>query len=107
MPEEKHTDVNLALQMLDDAYQGGCDNMVLVTGDSDLVPALRMVRMRIPTIRLILYVPANNPVRGAAVELRSASHRHRSLPLALLSHSQFPARVPDGAGGFLQKSPTW
>ena len=107
MPEEKHTDVNVALHMLDDAYQGRCDNLILVSGDSDLVPALRMVKRRFPAVRLILYVPANNPIRGAAVELRSAADKHRALPLNLLPHSQFHARIPDGAGGFVQKPPTW
>lgn len=107
MPEEKHTDVNLALHMLDDAYQGRCENLILVSGDSDLVPALRMVKTRFPALRLILYVPANNPVRGAAVELRSVADKHRSLPLILLPRCQFPAQISDGAGGFINKPPTW
>jgi 6-hydroxy-3-succinoylpyridine 3-monooxygenase len=38
--EEKRTDVNIALQMLDDAYQNNCDRMIVVSGDSDLVPAV-------------------------------------------------------------------
>lgn len=37
--EEKRTDVNIAVFMLDDAYQARCDQQVVVTGDSDLVPA--------------------------------------------------------------------
>ena len=33
--EEKRTDVNIAVYMLDDAYQDACDNFVLVSGNSD------------------------------------------------------------------------
>ena len=35
MYEEKHTDVNLAICMLDDAFRDECDNLILVSGDSD------------------------------------------------------------------------
>ncbi len=44
VPEEKGTDVNIALQMIDDAYQGLCDRIILVSGDSDLVPAIELVK---------------------------------------------------------------
>ena len=40
VPEEKRTDVNIGLQMLDDAYSDRCDRFVLVSGDSELVPAV-------------------------------------------------------------------
>jgi uncharacterized LabA/DUF88 family protein len=79
--EEKRTDVNIALQMLDDAYQGLAERMVLVSGDSDLVPALNFVKVRAPHCELVVYVPNNNPNRGAAVQLRAAAHKNRDLPL--------------------------
>jgi len=56
---------------------------------------------------VLVYVPSRNPVRGAAVELRSAADRHRNLPLAPLKHAQFPARIPDGGGGFIEKPSGW
>lgn len=106
-PEEKRTDVNIAVTMLDDAYQDLCDQFVLVSGDSDLVPAVRMIRDRFPTKRIVVYIPAQNPVRGAAVELRGAAHKHRELPLNLLPLCQLPARLPDGIGGFITKPTSW
>ncbi|MEX2119778.1 MAG: NYN domain-containing protein [Pirellulales bacterium] len=106
-PEEKRTDVNIAISMLDDAYQGLAERMIVVSGDSDLVPALNIVRARFPKIELIVYVPALNPTRGAAVELRAAADRNRILPLALLPLSQFPVAIPDGSGGVIKKPPGW
>lgn len=47
--EEKRTDVNIAVYMLDDAYRDRFDRAVLVRGDSDLVPALQVVRRRFRT----------------------------------------------------------
>ena len=72
--EEKRTDVSIGIWMLDDAYQDRCDNLILVSGDSDLVPAVQMVKSRFPLKKILVYVPANSPVRGYAVELRSVAH---------------------------------
>jgi len=106
-PIEKRTDVNIALQMLDDAYQEVCDTFVLVSGDSDLVPAVELVKTRFPEKTTIVYVPTRSAIRGAAVELRTSAHRHRSLPLELLRKAQFPANVPDGRGGTITKPLGW
>lgn len=91
--EEKRTDVNIAVTMVDDAYQGKCEQMILVSGDSDLVPGVATVRMRFPMIKVIVYVPANNPVRGQAFELRGAANVARDLPLNLLPKALFPATI--------------
>jgi hypothetical protein len=106
-PEEKRTDVNIAVSMLDDAYQNLCDHLIVVSGDSDLVPAVNMVRTRFPTKIVTVYVPSRNPIRGAAVELRAAANKDRDLPLNLLRHAQLPASVPDGSGGLISKPASW
>lgn len=105
--EEKRTDVNIAIRMLDDAYQDLSDNIVLVSGDSDLVPALHAVKLRFPNKRLIVYVPARDRIRGAAVEIRSAADRNATLPLALLPKAQFPPELLDGDGTPIRKPPGW
>ena len=105
--EEKRTDVNIAVSMLDDAYQNLCDHLIVVSGDSDLVPAVNMVKSRFPSKEVTVYVPSRSPVRGAAVELRAAADKHRDLPLNLLKIAQLPASVPDGSGGFIVKPATW
>ena len=93
--------------MLDDAYQNRCDRQILVSGDSDLVPALNVIKSRFPSKEIIVYVPTRNPIRGAAVELRSAADKDRDLPLNLLPLSQFPAQLQDGSGQLLTKPTTW
>src|ERR1700736_5219643 len=95
VPEEKRTDVNIAVSMVDDAYQNACDHFVLMSGDSDLVPGLATVRQRFPAKKITVYVPSRNPIRAAAVELRAAAHRARELPLLLLTKAQFPNSIPD------------
>ncbi len=106
-PEEKQTDVNIALQMLDDAYRGLAERFVLVTGDSDLVPAISLVRSRFPDIEHVVYVPNNHPSRGAAVELRSAADKARNLPLVELRHAQFPVTVMGSGNRAIVKPRDW
>jgi hypothetical protein len=107
VPEEKRTDVNIAISMLDDAYQNLCDHLIVVSGDSDLVPAVNMVRHRFPAKTITVYVPFRDPTRGGAVELRLSASRHKDLPLTLLSKSQFPDAIPDGAGGTINRPADW
>lgn len=105
--EEKRTDVNIALWILHDAQRDLCDRMVLVSGDSDLLPAITMVKDHWPEKEIIVYIPAKNASRGAALELRAVAHRNKTLPLDLLKKSQFPASVPTGSGRIATKPSFW
>jgi 6-hydroxy-3-succinoylpyridine 3-monooxygenase len=105
--EEKRTDVNIAIHILDDAYQNQCELIVVVSGDSDLVPALNMVKLRFPEKRIVVYIPARNESRGAATEIRSAADKDATLPQNLLKRAQFPRDIDDGAGGVITKPESW
>ena len=107
IPEEKQTDVAIGVQMLEDAYEDNCDRFIVVSGDSDLLPAVNAIRRLFPSKQIVVYVPARHKDRGAAVELRGAAHKDRTLPESLLRVSQFPARIEDGKGGYISKPPSW
>lgn len=106
-PEEKQTDVAIGIQMVLDAYDDACDNFILVSGDSDLLPAVTTIKRLFPKKQLIVYIPAQNVVRGAATELRGVADKDRTLPQALLRHCLFPAKVSDGMGGYIDKPNGW
>ena len=42
--EEKQTDVNIALHLYRDVSQNKCEQVILVSSDSDLEPALRFIK---------------------------------------------------------------
>jgi len=105
--EEKRTDVNIAVSMLDDAYQDLADRFILISGDSDLVPAVARIKQRFSTKQIIVYVPSRDPTRGAAVEIRSAADSHKTLPLQLLPRAQFPATLTDGTGQPIHRPSDW
>lgn len=53
--EEKETDVNIALYLLNEGYKDSYDLAFLITQDSDIVPAVKMSRISFPnkSIRII------------------------------------------------------
>lgn len=57
-PQEKKTDVNIAMAMTIDAMSRAFEVMVLVSGDSDLHPVCQWIKINRPEIRLMVYVPA-------------------------------------------------
>lgn len=108
-PEEKRTDVNIAITMLDDAYQSKCDRMILVSADSDLVPVVELIRKKFPSIEIIVYIPdRNNSGATAASELRNAATRNHTLKHGGLSKkSQFPNKVFTSLGIGYKKPSEW
>lgn len=68
-PQEKKTDVNIATNLIGDALEDRYDTAILVTGDSDLVPALEAVKRLTPQKRLVVAFPPNR----RSDELASAS----------------------------------
>ncbi len=107
VPEEKRTDVQMALQLTHDAWTDACDRFILVSGDSDLVPAVRAVKSIAPDKKVVVYIPARNEKRGAALELRGTADKARILPNELIRRAQFPAKIPDGFGDFVHKPESW
>jgi uncharacterized LabA/DUF88 family protein len=109
--EEKHTDVNIALHMLDDAYRHKCDTHVLISGDSDLVPAVQHIRNRFPMARIFVYVPvpeASHSGQRHAMELKRAAHDGKDLPRGLLKACLFSDPVVnDRTGQVIPKPPSW
>lgn len=106
-PEEKRTDVNIALQMLDDVHHHRADRIVLVSGDSDLVPAVEMIKAEAPDVEIVVYVPSRHPSRGAATELRTSADKDKTFPQGILQVCRFPSSVADGHGGWIHKPSEW
>jgi len=57
--EEKMTDVNIAVEMLNDAYEDAFDTAMLVSADSDLAMPVESVTTRFPKKRVVIACPPN------------------------------------------------
>jgi len=92
--EEKQSDVNLALQAYHDSITGQIDHAVIVTNDTDIAPALEMIRAH-TDVRIGVVVPATGPHRSANTELvRFAHWKREHINLDELAACQLPRVIP-------------
>jgi len=59
-PEEKRTDVNLAVNLIGDCALDTVDKLVLVSADSDLVPPFEFIKKNYSSKRLRVFFPPTN-----------------------------------------------
>lgn len=94
--EEKQSDVNLALQAYHDAITGQVDQVVIVTNDTDIAPALELIRAH-TGVTIGLVVPARRHERVPSTELVTLAHWVRShITTSELAASQLPRVIPGG-----------
>jgi len=55
--QEKMTDVNIAVEILQDAFQNAFDTAILISADSDLIAPVAAVRKLFPAKRVIVACP--------------------------------------------------
>ena len=92
--EEKKTDVNVAVRLLEDVYDDRFDTAIVVSGDSDLVPPIVSVRRRFPHKRVIVAFP---PRRRSSQLAQAASAAFSIYPQTIeSSHLPDPVRTPGG-----------
>jgi uncharacterized LabA/DUF88 family protein len=58
--EEKRTDVNIAVKILELAMSEKYDEIYIVSGDSDFVPAINFVKQKFKNIKFINVLPVNS-----------------------------------------------
>lgn len=102
--EEKESDVNVALWMLDQAYQDTYDRALLISNDSDLVPPIRMLHTRFPELPVKVIVP---PLRRHSKQLAQivGKKRLQSIKLIHIERSLLPERVSDAEGNVVALRP--
>ena len=109
VPEEKKTDVNMAVNLLEDAVRGLTDSMVIVSGDSDLEPAVEWVRRNYPHVKTTVYIPVLEDER----QQRRNDNYHRMgvtckpLPLADIPRHLFPATVQVNESETITRPAEW
>mgnify|MGYP000937855555 CR=1 FL=1 len=100
---EKMTDVNIATEMLFDAFSDHFDTALLISADSDLVGPVQKVKQLFPEKRVVLVFP---PARHS-VALGKASDACLHLSPSILSKSLFPDKVTKPDGFVLQRPEEW
>ncbi len=96
--EEKETDVNIGIRLVQDAYENRFDRALLLTGDSDLTPAVKMIKARFPHKDIRVIAPIGRPFSMELVAAAGQTSDARRLRLVHLEKSLFPAEVCDADG---------
>jgi uncharacterized LabA/DUF88 family protein len=96
--EEKQTDVNIALHLYRDVVKQKCEQVILVSSDSDLEPALRFLKQDFSDLEIGLILPRKQPTekkyRPANTSLSKQADWTRSYILEdELKQYQFPKKV--------------
>lgn len=100
---EKMTDVNIATQIIIDAYQDNYDMAMLISGDSDLVPPIKAVHKNFTQKRVfVAFPPKRHNVSVATVAKGSLMIGRKKLV-----DSQFPVEIKKRDGFILKKPSGW
>ena len=89
--EEKESDVNIAIYLAKLAYENAFDKAIIFTADTDLAPAIRMVRGAFPLKEVRVAIPERRLNRSKALE-NAATGRIR-LTEAHFTRNLFPAQI--------------
>lgn len=100
---EKMTDVNIATQILIDAFQDKYDMAMLISGDSDLVPPIKSVHEIFKNKRVFVAFPPKRHNQSVALIARGSLTIGRKK----LVDSQFEFEVPKRDGYILKKPKDW
>ena len=101
--EEKQTDVNIAIELFRNAVLDKYDTAMVMTGDSDLIPAIHAVKEAFPekTIGVII------PIARGSKYLKQEADFYMKMTEKHLSTSQFPDKVTLDDGRVIQKPDKW
>lgn len=101
--EEKESDVNIAISMVEDAALDRFDVALLVSGDSDLSPAVRAAKR----LRPQAWIVAVFPPRRNSDPLRKVVDRALHIDQSMLRRSQLPDEVVIPNGIKLSRPAYW
>jgi hypothetical protein len=89
--EEKGSDVNLAVHLVNDAWKNDSDCAVIVFNDSDLYEAMRIVKNELNKKVGLIILPVGHP----SVTLLKCATFKKAIRENLLKSSQLPNQIPN------------
>lgn len=101
--EEKGSDVNLALHLLNDAWLDSYDCGVVVSNDSDLAEAMRLVKAQHKK-KLGLVFANTSQKRKPSRQLAQHADFMKHIRHTVLENSQLPEKIP---GSNISKPDSW
>jgi len=100
---EKMTDVNIATQIIIDAYKDNYDMAMLISGDSDLVPPIKAVHENFKNKRVFVAFPPKRHNKSISLVAKGSLVIGRKK----LADSRFDEEVKKRDGYILKKPKEW
>lgn len=101
--EEKMTDVNIAVEMLNDAYDNAFDTALLLSADSDLAMPVESIIKRFPQKRVVIACPPDRHSK----RLESLASACFIIGRKKFHDSQFPDELKKADGFVLRRPSSW
>ncbi len=101
--EEKQTDVNIALKLFQLAVQDVYDKAIIISGDTDLLPAVKSVQATFPTETIGVVIP----IGRASEDFKKHADFHFKMKERQLQASRFPDTIVLRDGSTLECPPAW
>ena len=101
--EEKETDGNIALHLLNEAYKDRFDCALLVSNDSDLAPAIRMLKAEFPQKWVRIVTPPKKRTSKELVQAASGMQHVRSVKHSHVAAALLPATLSLADGTVVQR----
>ena len=102
-PNEKMTDVNIAVEMLADAFLDRFDVAILISADSDLTGPIRHINKLFPEKQVVIAFP---PLRSS-LELQKIASGSFTIGRRKFEKSVFPDEVTKKDGHVLKRPDRW
>ncbi|WP_027343948.1 NYN domain-containing protein [Hamadaea tsunoensis] len=101
--EEKETDVALGVAMVEDAALGVGDVSLLISADSDMLPAVRSLQRIAPNRPVYVALPPSNQPRFRSIQGAGVFYIRESA----LSKAQLPPAINDATGRKYARPVKW
>ena len=101
--EEKMTDVNIAVELIGDAFADKFDTAIVVSADSDLAPPILFIRQKFPDKKIIAAFPPNRH----SDKLRNTANAAFTIGRKILADSIFTPEVTKTDGYTLKQPDKW
>ena len=100
---EKETDVNIAIKLFQLSIKEEYEKAYIVSGDSDLIPAIKAVKETFPKKQIGVVIP----IGRRAELLKQEADFHMKMKEHHLSTCQFPDQIRLASGATLTRPPSW
>jgi uncharacterized LabA/DUF88 family protein len=98
--EEKETDVNIAIQMVQVAMDDLADVFYVISADTDLAPAIKMIQARYPKIEYVPVLPPHRAQNNELKRLCSRPGKHIEMSETNVAKCRLPNIITDAVGTF-------